>query len=252
MPFETITRTLAALCAAGVLSSCAAQPEPAPQAIGDASRRVASADDRPGPAARHRDPERPAPPGASNRQGRPGPSGDHAPVTAGPRAPDPGPGPAADAPAAPSCVSDPAGDPEASGSVPAYADLLGGCLRPEGRNLLLEAAAAGALPAGADHGAEASFEFELAPASGPTLYVYAELGRGGWSAYATRGDGRHPLAAPVISGDRVRVALPAGQLGAATRIRWRLEASWLRATTLTTSYAFDSAPDRSTASFRRG
>ncbi len=152
----------------------------------------------------------------------------------------------------PSCTDDASGDLEGSGSAPSYVDTTRGCLDPQGSQLRLEAVTVGAIPARMpDRDTQLSYGFELTPPSGSTLYVHAQASPGGWTAYVSRGNSQRRIGAPAIDGDRVVLSLPLDELGGARTFQWALESSWLKSGLLSTSYAFDGAPNVGTARFDR-
>ena len=256
MSAHRITRTLAALVAAGVLASCgegnvldvggerpggkrdraakaqrAEGPEQKPR--GSRQEDTAAAAKRAAPAAARR---RTTPEAATR-----GTSGGAASQDAPPQQR-----------VSSACADDFSRDLEGSGSAPAYADLRRGCLREEDARLTLEAGTVAALPARMpDRNTHLTIGFELEPHSGRALYLAAEATERGWNAYLTRGDGRQQLPAPVVTGSQVRIAVPASALGGAQQVRWRVESSWLRSTLTTTAYAFDDAPNGGSAAFTR-
>ena len=152
-----------------------------------------------------------------------------------------------------SCADDMAGDMESSGSAPAYADLTRGCVRAQDDGIVLEASTAGGLPARMpDPNTHLTIAFSIELPSGPKSYITAESSDAGWTVYLNRGRDRRELPAPVISGSRLRVTLPASEVGAARRVLWNVESSWLKSTLTSTSYAFDDAPNGGTLPFDRG
>ena len=156
------------------------------------------------------------------------------------------------APDAVTCADDFPRDMDGSDSAPAYADLGRGCLEEKDTGFNLTGTTVGALPARMpDRDTHLTIGFELKPTSGRTMYVAAEASDRGWSAYLTRGQGRQQLPSPAVNGRQVVLQLPAAALDGASRLRWRVESSWLRSTLVSTSYAFDDAPNGASASFDR-
>jgi hypothetical protein len=248
-----ITRALAALVVTGALVSCAADAEP--QTSGERERKGKAAREHRGdqkPNGKHRAAEPgQAKPGKShgNSDGRssvPAARAGSASTT------QRGSATATQAASRPSCIDDASGDLESSGSAPTHADVTSGCLRPEGSQLRLVASTNGPIPERMpDRDSQLSYGFELTPPSGSTLYVHAQASTGGWTAYLSRGHGQRGIGSPTVDGDRILLSVPLAELGGAKSVQWALESSWLRSGPLSTSYAFDSAPEGGTARFVR-
>jgi hypothetical protein len=250
-----ITRALAALVVAGALVSCAADAEPPASGEREGKGKAAQekrADRKHGhrhgaakPAqAKHRGND-----GGSAGAGGVGGAASSASSTGAAQ----GTAAADRQPASrPSCNDDASGDLDSSGSAPSYADVTGGCLRPDGSQLRLEASTVGPVPARMpDRNTQLSYGFELTPPSGSTIYVHAQASPDGWTTYLSRGHGQHEISRPTIDGNRVVLTMPVAELQGAQRVEWALESSWLRSGVLGTSYAFDSAPNIGTARFNR-
>jgi hypothetical protein len=251
-----ITRALAALVVAGALVSCAADAEPPASGKREGKGKAAQekrADRKPGhehgaakPAqAKHRGHD-----GSSAGAGQSGGAASSEPGSAGAAQ---GSADAAGKNASrPSCHDDSSGDLDSSGSAPSYADVTRGCLRSDGSQLRLEASTVGPAPARMpDQNTQLSYGFELTPPSGSTLYVHAQASPDGWTTYFSRGDGQRAIGRPIIDGDRIVLTLPLAELRGAQRLQWALESSWLKSGVLSTSYAFDAAPNIGTARFDR-
>ncbi len=174
-------------------------------------------------------------------------------VDAGPAGGGSGPQASAAPAAASACLSDRRGDLDSSGPAPAYVDLVRGCVREQGGVVSVEATAAGVLPPRTEgDNTHASIGFELTPPSGARIFVYADAGSGGWTAHLSRGNEQRELTdALTISGDRLRIDFPSSELGSARQLQWTLSSSWLESTLLSTSYAFDAAPEAGSAGFDR-
>lgn len=178
--------------------------------------------------------------------GMSGPASGSAPRAGGPR-------PVAERRPAVSCQADRGSDTEGAGSAPGYADLLGACVREAGSALRLEATLAGTVPGRTpDQNTTIGIGFELTPIGGETTYVVAEARPEGWSAYLTRGNGRRGLApeAVTVTGSTLRISVRPSDVDARGPLAWQAESNWLHATLLTTEYAFDSAPDLGSATWR--
>jgi hypothetical protein len=251
MNTRRFTGALAALVLAGALVSCAADAEP--QAFGkrEGKGKAAHAKRVHQKSGHH---HRAAAPGharpGKTRSAGPGstvaaPAGSTGTHQAGSQS--------AGQPAArPSCTDDPSGDTDSSGSAPAYVDVSGGCLRPEGSQLRLEARAGAPVPARMpDRNTQLSYGFELTRPDGSTIYVHAQADPQGWTAYLSRGQGRSQIAPPTVADERLTLSLPLAELGAARSFQWALESSWLKSGLISTSYAFDGSPNGGTARFDR-
>lgn len=146
-------------------------------------------------------------------------------------------------------MSDGAGDQDRSGSPPAYTDLTRACVRAAGSSIRFELTLNGSAPAAMPNDDTVlTLGFSL-PRGDSGSSVQAEVDTGGWSAYLTHGQGRTWLSGLRVDGRSVSITVPASQLPAS--LRWRAESSWTKSTMLTTSYAFDTAPDIGTATFSR-
>jgi hypothetical protein len=253
MNHHRITRALATLVVAGVLVSCGADAEP--QASGEREGKGKAArekrDDR-----NSDDKHRAARPGPGKSRGNGGSTSPASPTSGG--AADPTSTTQAGSPTAahpgsrPSCTDDASGDLESSGSAPSSADLTSGCLRQEGSQLRLVAGTAGPVPDRMpDRDTQLSYSFEVTPHSGSTLYVDAQASTGGWTAYLSRDNRQRQIGSPTVDGDRILISVPLAELGGAKRIQWAVKSSWLHSGPLSTSYAFDGAPNGGTARFDR-
>jgi hypothetical protein len=141
---------------------------------------------------------------------------------------------------------------DSSGSAPSYPDVTGGCLRTDGSQLRLEASTVGPVPTRVpDPNTQLSYGFELTPPSGSTLYVHAQASPGGWATYLSRDHGQRQIGRPTIAGDRIILTVPLAELRGAQSVQWALESSWLKSGVLSTSYAFDGAPNVGTSRFDR-
>ena len=152
-----------------------------------------------------------------------------------------------------SCLSDRSGDLDSSGSAPAYVDLTRGCVREQDGVVTVEATSVGELPDRTDDdNTHASIGFELTPPSGSSTFVYADATAGGWTAHLSRGNQQRELGdALTISGNRMRIEFAPSELGGARQLQWSVTSSWVESTLLSTSYAFDAAPDSGSARFER-
>lgn len=150
------------------------------------------------------------------------------------------------------CVEDDTADLDRTGEPPGYADVVAACVRTAGSGLRLELEVAAPVPARmASENDGVTYSFELRPRTDATVYVVAHADREGWVTYLTRGNGRKRLrGAMLISDRRVLITVPRSELTAEARLAWKAESSWLRSGLVTTSYSFDSAPDRGRAAFR--
>ena len=257
MPSHRITRTLAALVATGVLTSCGEGNvlDVGGERPGGMHDRAAKAPRAEGPTQKPRG-SRQEDTAAAAKRAVPAGARQRATSEAATRGTSGGSATSQDPPpeqdVASACADDFSRDLEGSSSAPSYADLRRGCLREEDARLTLEAGTVGTLPARVpDRNTHLTIGFELEPRSGRALYLAAEATERGWNAYLTRGDGRQRLPAPVVTGSQVRIAVPASALGGAQQVRWRVESSWLRSTLTTTAYAFDDAPNGGSAGFTR-
>lgn len=149
-----------------------------------------------------------------------------------------------------SCMHDRVGDVEYSGSPPAYIDLVRACVRQTSSGVRLEITGDGAIPARMpDEDTVTTLGFELTLGSGTRTSVVVEGTDAGWSAYLTRGQGRTALTS-ARDGNTLRVPVSAAGLDGAHTFRWRADSSWTNSKLLSTSYAFDSAPDAGQATYQ--
>lgn len=244
-------RVLAAFAVASTLTACSAEPPPGQPPENDASTNTGA------PAT-----TTPATTAATDRASSTRDSAQRSAGTGGKRAAGHGasvrtPNSAAQTTTAghpgPSCVKDAASDLDSAGTPPRYADILGACIRDAGTAVRLELRLAGDVPARMpDRDTNLTFGFELRRGSGAESYVFAESDHGGWTAYITRGHGRRALSKAIsINGRDLRLTMSRSELDGAKQLEWKVESSWLSSGLLKTSYAFDTAPDRGHASFRR-
>lgn len=257
MNTHRITRALAALVVAGALVSCAADAEP-PASDRDRTSKKArdtKADRKDAGEERRSDSSAKSP--TAGAGAKTGSAVKARGSSAGPG--DDGPGAASQGPEPlllefpePTCLDDASGDTDRAGSTPAYVDLTGACLQPRAEQLVLGVTAAGVIPDRMpDEDTHATYGFELEPAKGSDLYVFAEADANGWSAHVTRDGEQQALASPVINDNRLTISLPITELGDARSWQWLVESSFLKSGLLTTNYAFDTAPNAGTARFDR-
>lgn len=148
-----------------------------------------------------------------------------------------------------SCMNDYTGDQDRGGSVQSYSDLTRACVRESGSAVRFELTLASTAPSAMpDDDTVLALGFRL-PRGDAGSSVQLDCDSAGWTAYLTHGQGRTTLPRPSVSGSRVMVTVPASKLPAA--FAWQAQSTWTRSTLLSTSYAFDRAPDVSTATFRR-
>lgn len=239
---------LAALVVAGAVSACSSTPPPAdPAGAAAAGSDRAAASTSPSVKAKAKR----AAKSAEQRADARGPAGDRSSTSdrTGSAAGSTGGAGGTSAPAV-SCMSDRTGDQDRAGSPPAYSDVVRACVREVRSSIRFEFTVGGGLPGRmSDSRTVLTLGFTL-PRDGGQSSVQAVAGTDGWSAYLTHGQGRKAVSGLTVDGSRLYITVPAREFGAT--LRWRADSSWTKSQLLSTSYAFDVAPDMGTATLHRG
>jgi hypothetical protein len=137
--------------------------------------------------------------------------------------------------------SDPSGDGEVKGEVPAYAEMTGASIRGLGDDVELTVTFAESLPEKMpDEDTSMSVRFQLTGRD-DAPYLYADGDKKGWAAGINAWD-EYP-GEFWMAGNKLIFRLPWDALGGAQRFEWYANDSWVETDLATTSYLFDEVPN---------